>query len=206
VIDDDLRDRMRHTDPAASLPPLSRDELTRVLEKAMTATTTVTRPADHRPSPGRRRLALVAAALMLATAGALGHVLTTDRPRPAPGPTVAGKPPAAAAPLALAVGAGPTAKCAWPPNPRFLRGSDIAFAGTVVRVTDGAVSIRVTHVFTGPAVTDVTLRQTKDSESITFRAGTGYLIAASGGTVDDCLSGVADPDRQHAYDAAFRGR
>jgi hypothetical protein len=200
MTDDDLRETLRHADPAASLAPLPPDRVSRLLEETVTI------------APPRRRAllpVLAAAAAVLLIAGAGWLIL-----RPSPVETVgtlAGSPETSVAPVHLTAPAAPAAKCRPPEENRLATFPDFAFAGTVISVGD-VVTLSVTKVYKGSPAVLVTVDQQPDSSetmmgSGKFETGRDYLIAASGGTVMICgYSGEADaPGLLGLYEGAFPG-
>ena len=200
--DDDLRSRMRHADPAASLAPLAPDETSRLLEDTMTMTTTTTVPP--RVTTGRRRrLAVgVAAALVLLTAAGAGWLT-----RSAPPAINAVKPAAVLVSLTVADAHG---KCVPPTAEILATGTDFAFAGTVTGIAGDVVTLSVTHIYKGAKADEVRLGQAPGrSEQLMgsgqFETGQKYLIASSESGVLTCgYSGEADSlGLQDLYDQAF---
>jgi hypothetical protein len=203
VTDDDLRTRMRRADPAASLPPIAPDDVSRLIGETMTTTA----PA-HVPS--RWQMA-AAAAFVLVVAG-LGWFLT----RPQPQPPVA-QPPVAARPVpssgpATTIGlpGGTAAKCR-PPAAKFLAGNaDFAVAGRVTGISRDIVTLAVTKVYKGANFAEVrVLQEGQSSEQMLgsgrFEVGHDYLVASAQGNVLICgYSGEAgSPGLAELYEAAF---
>lgn len=204
MTDDDLRDRMRHADPAASLAPLPPDRVARLLEETVS-----TAPPHRRPLLP----ALAAAAAVLLLAGVGWLIL---RPRPEPTVEPVAKSPASAeststapAEVRLTAPDGSAAKCR-PPRADFLRSTaDFAFAGTVTGI-DAMVTLKVTKVYEGAPATTVRIDPPPDTSetmmgSGRFETGKNYLIAASEGQVMICgYSGEADaPGLLDLFDQAF---
>ncbi|GIF21572.1 hypothetical protein BJ973_004983 [Actinoplanes tereljensis] len=194
MTDDDLRNRLRRTDPAASLAPLPPDRVSRLLEESMSA--------DVVALPARRRLLpVLAAAAVLLLAGAGWLVF---RPSSSPTPTLP-----TAAPVHLAAPAGGQAKCREPQAATLAENADFAFAGTVTGIGD-LVTLQVSKVYKGAAASTVQVEQQGDSSetlmgSGKFETGKSYLVAASAGTVLICgYSGEADaPGLLALYEQAF---
>ncbi|MFC7533559.1 hypothetical protein [Actinoplanes sp. GCM10030250] len=208
MTDDDLRARLRHADPAASLPPVSPDRAAHLTELSMTTT-------DPRTTNPTRRLvpALAAVALLLIVAG-LGWVLARPAPQPAMTPaigTLSSTPAASAAPAIDLAGPGNTqGKCREPQAERLAADTDFVFAGTVTGVAGGTVSLAVTRVYQGAPAGIVRVTQEGESSEMMlgsgrFETGKDYLVASAGGAVMICgYSGEADsPGLRELYEAAF---
>ena len=190
---DDLENRLRAADPAAELVPLGPDRVTRLLETTMTIT--LDKPSAR---PRRRRMiAVAAAAVAAAIAGVVIAVGGGHEAAPQAQPTVT-----------RLVNAGGTAKCAAP-TAGTLAGASPAFAGTVERIEQGVVTLKVTRLYAGPASDLVEVRQASGaSEALIgatlFETGRSYLIAAADGSALACgYSGLATPELQALYDEAF---
>jgi 4-amino-4-deoxy-L-arabinose transferase-like glycosyltransferase len=197
IENDDLRSRLRRADPAASLAPLTPDEVTRLLE-ATTSTAVPTRSGTDRQ---RRFTVLVAAALVLLAAAGGGWLMTRSTPSTT-------HPVAAVVNLTSADGA--RQSCGEPTAPQLASFPDFAFAGTVTSVSDNVVTLSVTRVYKGAKADEVRVRSTGgESEPAAgggrFEPGKKYLIASYRGLVNDCgYSGAADtPGLRELYDAAF---
>jgi hypothetical protein len=219
--DDELRARLRHADPAASLAPLAPDRVSQLLEQTMNDTTTATR---------RRIPALAAAAVLLVAAGFTWALTRPDPEGPNPGAPIAARSADGAgegaasgtgtgtkgtqgpgSAVELSVGDGIAAKCAEPRPEHLTTGTDFVFAGTVAAITGDRVTLKVTHVYKGPpGATTAHVTQTGDSSetmlgSGRFETGADYLVASSGGRVMICgYSGEAGtPGLRALYDEAF---
>ncbi|GIM90833.1 hypothetical protein [Paractinoplanes toevensis] len=201
MTDDDLRTRLRRTDPAASLAPLPPGQVSRLLEETMTAGV-ATLPARRRLLLLLPVLAAAAAVLLLAGAGWLIF-------RPSDPVAILPQALPSAAPVRLTAAPGGNAKCREPQAAMLAANADYAFAGTVTTVGD-LVTLRVSKVYRGPATTTVQVeKQPGSSETVmgsgTFEVGKGYLIAANEGTLLVCgYSGEADtPGLLSLYEQAF---
>jgi len=205
--DDDLRSRLRHADPAAALAPLTPDETSRLLEEAMTTTSSPVSPVSAVSPPAstrrRRRPVILAAAglVLLAVAGA-SWLLT----RPEPTTTSTRQ----AIGVSLTVADGPPRKCMAPTSEILATRADFAFAGTVTAIEGDEVTLSVTHIYKGTNADEVQVAQRPDTSeqlmgSGRFETGQKYLIASSAGDVLTCgYSGEADSsDLQDLYDKAF---
>ena len=143
--DDELLERLRSLDPAASLPPADPARMARLLEDAM----------SHDQSTDIRRRTpltwLVAAAAVLVIAGVGAFALFGgDEPvvptAKDPAPSVvelSARPPSAA-------------KCAVP-TAELLGNQQTAFDGTVTSLTDGVVTLDVGHWYRGGPADQVTV-------------------------------------------------
>lgn len=206
--DDDLRARLRAADPAADLPAADPDEVDRLVRRVV--------DSDLRQTGtrGRNRLTwLVAAAavLVLAVGGVLwlrelgtGHTDGGMLADPGTTTTSAGAPGLTVAPAG-------TGRCAVP-TPQLVAAQPVAFAGTVVGVADGVVTLRTTKVYAGDVGEEVTVTGAVASGTAgqvegdpAFETGKDYLVAADdSGRVLGCgVSGVADPALRQLYDQAF---
>jgi len=179
--DSELRQQLRAADPAASLPPLAPEQLTRLMEDTM---------AQH-PTPSRTphwRI-LAAAAAVVAVAGGGWLVGSQQHPQQQAPAT-----PAAA--LRLTAGA-QLAKCRPPEASILAESADFAFAGTVTAVADGVVTFQVSKTYRGAPAERVEIAVADHSESLmggaTATVGGQYLIAAANGAALGCgYSGTAD--------------
>jgi hypothetical protein len=193
--DDDLRERLRVSDPSASLPRLAPQRTANLVEEAMTTTTPI-------PTSGRWKVLLVAA-VVLATAGLgwffAGTVL--------PGRTVSPAAPTPAAVVRLNATTD-TAKCRAPEAGTLDGSADFAFAGTVADVSGAIVTLTVTHVYRGQAADQVQVALDGNSESLAggdVTRGAAYLISSARGSVLGCgYSGAADtPGLEQLFTEAF---
>jgi len=179
--DSELRQQLRAADPAASLPPLAPEQLTRLMEDTM---------AQH-PTPSRTphwRI-LAAAAAVVAVAGGGWLVGSQQHPQQQAPAT-----PATA--LRLTAGA-QLAKCRPPEASILAESADFAFAGTVTAVADGVVTFQVSKTYRGAPAERVEIAVADHSESLmgggTATVGGQYLIAAANGAALGCgYSGTAD--------------
>ncbi|MEU8612012.1 hypothetical protein AB0C29_28905, partial [Actinoplanes sp. NPDC048791] len=123
----------------------------------------------------------------------------------------AGEPTAspAVATVTRIVVVGDTAAKCMPPDPAMLARVSLAFAGTVERIAGGTAVLRVTHRYAGPPTDVVEVAQSDgNSEALigatVFEPGRQYLVAATDGQTLVCgYSGLATPELQALYDAAF---
>ncbi|WP_433380673.1 hypothetical protein ACQPZX_15735 [Actinoplanes sp. CA-142083] len=204
MTDDDLRARLRRADPAASLPALDPDRVSRLLGETMTSSAGAARIQ-------RWRLVAVAAAVVVVIAVGAGWLLT--RPDDKPSTPQAGGPAASAT-----TDAGVTkltltavrAKCREPEPDLLAQAADFAFAGTVTGIAGNDVLLKVTKVYKGVATGQVEVAQAGDSSeqmlgSGKFETGKDYLVASAQGVVMICgFSGEAGlPGLRDLYDKAF---
>jgi hypothetical protein len=189
--DDELRARLRHADPAASLEPASPDQVAHLVEEAMSRKT-------------RTWVLPVAAALVLIAGGTAWAVTRPDTPVP-PAPT-----PAGPARIVELTATGVQAKCREPEPQQLAESADFAFEGTVQLIENGRVMLTATRVFRGEAANDVVVSQAGESSeqmlgSGKFETGKSYLVSAADGSVLICgYSGEADsPGLRELFEAAF---
>ncbi|MEU8656417.1 hypothetical protein [Actinoplanes philippinensis] len=191
--DDDLRARLRRTDPAASLEPAPPAQIAQLVEEAMSRNT--------------RRWALPVAAVLVLIAGGAAWAVT--RPSTPDNPVAAPTPTASATVVSLTA-AGVQAKCREPEPQRLAESADFAFEGTVRTIENGRVTLTVSKVFKGAAATEVRVAQAGESSeqmlgSGKFETGKDYLVSASDGSVLICgYSGEADSiGLRELYEKAF---
>ena len=202
--DPDLRGRLRAADPAADLPPAEPSDVDHLLGRVVNS--------DLRETGTRRRNALtwlVAAAAVVVIAVGVVWWISDDDAKPgvvAKPATGAPSTPADVTPLTAAPVAG---RCITP-SAQLLAAKPLAFAGEVLGIADGVVTIRPTTVYAGDPGDRVTVRGTTAADTGTiegdpeFQAGQDYLVAADGGQVVGCgLSGPATPELSGLYAQAF---
>ena len=196
--DDELLERLRSRDPAASLPPADPARVTRLLEDAM----------SHDPSTDTRRRSpltwLVAAAAVLVIAGVGAFALLGGEDQPTvptakdPAPTVmelSARPPIAA-------------KCAVP-TAELLSNQETAFDGTVTSLTDGLVTLDVGHWYRGGPADQVTVdAPPAEMQALLlaadFQVGQRYLVSANDGFVTVCgFTAAYSDDLAALYAEAF---
>ena len=204
--DAELLARLRRADPAAELPPADAEDVDHLLHRVV--------DADLRETGTHRRNALtwmVAAAAVVVIAGGILWRLSDDRSEPG---VVAGSRASSsnAAAGATKLSAAPaTAGRCMVPTPELLAAKPVAFAGKVVGIADGVVTIRPTKVYTGDVGDQVTVTGAAPDAAgapegePAFEAGQDYLVAADGGQVLGCgLSGPASSAEVKAlYEQAF---
>ena len=98
---------------------------------------------------------------------------------------------------------------AWSPAPRRSRRLNSRSPAPSSGVADGTVVLTVTHLYAGTRTDVVEVAQSDgNSEALigatAFEPGRAYLVAATDGRAMVCgYSGLATPDLQALYDAAF---
>lgn len=218
MTDDELQQRLRAHDPAASLPPADPAWVARLLEDAMSADLTTQSPDDTletRESGTRHRspltwLVAAAAAVLIAGVGIFG-LLDNDRESsrvPSAGPSV----PVSEVPTVTRLAAGPaTSGRCLVPNADILSNAQVAFSGTVDRLAGDAVTLSPDRFYAGE-VTDVVEVRSDPAVmqalvgAVDFQVGRRYLVAATDGEVMVCgFSGPFAGDLESLYVAAFPG-
>lgn len=200
MTDDELRDQLRGTDPAASLEPLSQDQVSQLLGSMMDEERApVSRPGLGFWS-GKGKPLVAALVLAAAAAGVFGAVWTDSESDPT------------LAPVRVALPAiaddGMQAKCA-PPTVDELRTSELAVQGRVTGVSDAVVTIAVSRVWSGSAVDVLEVTQTSGASELllggtAFEVGQSYLLSVQDGEVRGCgFSGVASPELEALFEEAF---
>ncbi|MFZ4893577.1 hypothetical protein ACL9RL_03915 [Plantibacter sp. Mn2098] len=192
---DDLAQRLRTADPAASLHPLSReatDRLKETIVKSATSTSSTPATAARRPRPRTRTLVAAGAGLLVAAGIVVAVVVSSS-----PGATH------------LTAGtSGIAAKCIAPDAER-VGAATLAFQATVTSIDDGTVTMHVTERFAGETSDTVTVAQAGDEQisdggPLHYETGERYLIAATDGQILSCgLSGIASPELHDVYTQAF---
>lgn len=184
---EELFERLRSRDPAASLPPAEPALVDRLLEDAMSHDVE-TRGAEQPTDPRRRTPLtwLVAAAAVLVIAGVGAFALFGGDDQPA---VPAAQDPA---PSVVQLSARPpsTAKCA-PVSAELLANQSTAFDGTVTAITDGVVTLDVGHWYRGGDADQVTVdAPPADMQALVqaadFQVGQRYLVSANDGFVTVC--------------------
>jgi hypothetical protein len=210
VNDDDLRARLRASDPAASLGPADPDGVARLLEDIMSRDTETLVPEPRTGARGRNPLTwLVAAAAALVIAGvgifALTHGPGGEDDAP---PAAGGDDQDQVVITRLRAPAVAGGRC-MVPTAEVLSGQEVAFAGTVDEITDGTVTLTPTTFYAGDEADRVEVaaaapEMTALVGAVDFQVGGSYLVAANEGQVTVCgFSGPATPQLQSLYDDAF---
>lgn len=211
--DDDLRDRLRAADPAASLRPAEPAGLARLLEDTMSHDTETLVPETRQTGTrGRSPLTwVVAAAAAVVIAGVGVFALTGNDDESAP-PVAGGGAPApeqTVTRLGAAAGAG-EARC-MAPTAEVLATKELAFAGTVDTIEGGTVTLTPTTFYAGDETDLVEVAAPAEEMqaligAVDFQVGQSYLVSAADGDVTVCgFSGPATPELQRLYDEAFAG-
>lgn len=202
---DELRDRLRAADPAASLPPADPSRVARLLEDVMsTELTTENRETGTRDRSPLTWLVAAAAALIIAGVG-LFAVLEHDEDPAAP--------PTAADDKTVTELTAPSpetydARC-MVPSAEVLSRQQVAVEGTVTTISDDVVTLTVDEWYAG-GPTDLLRVQAPAPElqalvgSVEFREGGRYLVSASDGRVTVCgFSAPWSEDLAALYEQAF---
>lgn len=95
-------------------------------------------------------------------------------------------------------------------TPDVVAGADLAFRAEVTGIEGGTVTLRVTERFAGEVSDLVQVAQGDDTPidgaPLVFAAGETYLISTDSDVIGSCgESGVASPELEAIYDAAFPG-
>ncbi len=156
------RARLRELDPAASLAPADPVWVARLLEDTMSHDVDTPRTHESRENGthGRSPLTwLVAAAAILVIAGV--GVFATMWQEDGPDNPPSAAPSSTQGPSVLELSARPAvaAKC-MVPTAEILANQQTAFDGTVASITDGVVTLDVTHWYLGGPADQVTVDRT----------------------------------------------
>jgi len=189
-LDDALLERLRSSDPAASLPPADPARLTRLLVDTMShGVQTPTHDPSSQPADPRRRTPLtwlVAAAAVLVIAGVGAFALFWGEDQPAapsakdPGTTV----------LELSARPPTAGRCAMV-TAGLLANQQTAFDGTVTAIADGTVTLDVGHWYRGGGAEQVSVDGPPTDlqalvQAADFQVGQRYLVSANDGYVTVC--------------------
>ena len=207
MTDDEMLDRMRSLDPAASLPPAGPAQVDRLLEDAMSHDVD-TRDTDGPETDPRRRTPLtwlVAAAAVLVIAGVGAFAVFGGDEEPT------ATPPDETAATVLELSAKPPSagKCAMV-SAELLAMQETAFDGTVTSIADGLVTLEVGHWYRG-GDTDLVTVQAPPAEmqaliqGADFQGGQRYLVAANDGFVTACAMSAPYSDELAALYAEAYG-
>ena len=202
---DELHDRLRAADPAASLPPADPHRVARLLEDVMsTELTTENRQTGTRDRSPLTWLVAAAAVLIIAGVGLFAALAHDDDPA---------APPTAADDKTVTELTAPSpaaydARC-MVPNAEVLSRQQVAVDGTVTSVADGIVTLAVSEWYAGDP-TDLVRVQAPEEElqaligAVDFREGGRYLVSATDGRVTVCgFSGPWSEDLAALYGQAF---
>lgn len=202
---DELQDRLRAADPAASLPPADPHRVARLLEDVMsTELTTENRETGTHDRSPLTWLVAAAATLIIAGVG-LFAVLGHDDDPAAP-PTAADDKTVteltAPSPQAYA------AKC-MVPNAEILSRQQVAVDATITTIADGVVTLTVDEWYAGDPTDLVRVQAPADEMqelvgAVSFQEGGRYLVSASDGRVTVCgFSAPWSEDLAALYQQAF---
>lgn len=201
--DDELRAEVASADPVArSQNPVEGRRRAELLERIMATDTNPITDVPRSRFPGRRPLVAwgaIGAAAVIA-AGALTWSLQSGQ-KPVKAPTQ----------IALSLPSGTSLPSCIPFSVDNLKTMSPAFAGTVNSTTGGKLTLRVDHWYAGGSADEVVLDQPDAGTpvsvgSVTFEEGKRYLVTAANGVVNGCgYTGLATPDLQRSFDAAFPG-
>ncbi|GAW50766.1 MULTISPECIES: hypothetical protein [unclassified Nocardioides] len=205
--DDELRARLRASDPAASLPPADPTRVARLLEDVMsTELTTENRETGTHDRGPLTWLVAAAAVLIIAGVGLFG-VLSHDDDPAAPPTAVDDK---TVTELSAPGVAAYNAKC-MVPNAEIVSQQTLAFDGTVTMLADGVVTLAPSHWYAG-AETDLVRVQAPAQDmqqlvgAVEFEEGGRYLVSATDGQVTVCgFSAPYSADLAAVYAEAFPG-
>jgi hypothetical protein len=203
--DDELMNRLRAADPAASLAAADPGRTAELLEETMSHDLEHQTPDQDTPVRRRSPLAwLVAAAAVLVIAGVGAFAVVSggdDDPVPTakdPAPTV----------MELTARPPSTAKC-MVVSPAVLQQQELAFDGTVTSMSDGLVTLDVGHWYLGGNADQVTVEAPASDlqalvQAADFQVGQRYLVSVTGGAVSVCGFTAPYSDELAAmYDQAF---
>jgi len=185
---DELLDRLRSRDPAASLPPADPALVARLLEDAMSHDLDTRGPDESQTDPRRRSpltwLVAAAAILVIAGVGAFAFLGGDDAERV---PTATDP-----APTVMELSAHPptTAMCLRV-SAEVLANMEVAFDGTVTSIDDGLVTLDVGHWYRGGDADLVTVKAPPADlqaliQAASFEVGQRYLVSANDGFVSVC--------------------
>ena len=202
---DELRDRLRRSDPADSLPPADPTRVARLLEDVMsTEVTTETRESGTRDRGPLTWLVAAAAVVIIAGAAVFG-VLSHDDDAASP-PTAADA--KTVTELSAPSSAAYDAKC-MVPSAAVVSRQSVAIDGTVTTLTDGVITLTVNHWYAG-APTDVVRVQAPAADlqelvgAVGFEEGGRYLVSATDGRVTVCgFSAPYSTALADVYEEAF---
>ena len=207
---DELHDRLRASDPAASLPPADPERVARLLEDVMsTELTTENRATGTRNRSTLTWLVAAAATVIIAAAGlcAVTGLNGDDPDRPAVSDGAPVSDPTVTE-LEAPGTAAYNAKC-MVPNAEALSRQTLAFDGTVTSISDGLVTLAPSTWYAGTPTDLVQVRAPAEDwqrllSAVRFEEGGRYLVSATDGRVTVCgFSAPYSPDLAAIYAAAF---
>ena len=222
----DLRDRLRALDPAASLPAADPTGVARLLELTMTDEHTTESRTDH--AHDRSRLTwLVAAAAAILIVGGVFLVVGQDDDASGPG-TAADLPSETTPPVTtptetqtetqtetvteLSAVPAPAAKCLPPESsPQVVSAQTTVVDAVAESVGGGLVTLRPTRFYAGEETDLVTVESPSEDmaallSAVQFEEGKRYLVSATDGRVTLCGFSAEYSDSLAAvYATAFPG-
>jgi hypothetical protein len=205
--DDELRARLRASDPAASLPPADPTRVARLLEDVMsTELTTENRETGTHDRGPLTWLVAAAAVLIIAGVGLFGVLRHDDDPA-APPTAVDDK---TVTELSAPGVAAYNAKC-MVPNAEIVSHQTVAFDGTVTMLADGVVTLTPSHWYAGDETDLVRVQAPLEDmqqlvSAVRFEDGGRYLVSATDGQVTVCgFSAPYSADLAAVYAEAFPG-
>lgn len=206
MTDDELQERLRAADPAASLPPADPNRTARLLEDTMRDDlSTESRATGARGRGPLTWLLAAVAVLVIAGVGAFGVAMLADderAPRAEDPVTVT----ALRAPAAPAY----AARC-MAPSARTIAQQSIALEGTVDDINDDLVTLTPTRWYHGAPTDQVTItapapRLADLIGAARFEVGGSYLVSATHGQVTVCgLTAPYSAELAALYAEAFPG-
>jgi hypothetical protein len=217
MTDDELRDRIARSDPAAgaATDPITSPTARALLEEIMNTPVLDSQPTSDEPLERPRRHwlapALVAAAAVVAVGIGVALAATGDEGgdgvADAPvGSTAAGK----LTVLELSTGTEDVMAMCMEVTPELLAEMPVAFKGTVDSAEGGIVTLTIDQAYRGTDAQVATLVAPEGLEAliggVAFVPGQQYLITATDGVVNYCgFSGPATRELQTLFDQAFLG-
>jgi hypothetical protein len=199
--DDQLRERLARIDPMS--PAVPTDPPASAYAQDLRETIMQTAPdhptADEQPAHRRRPVVWITAAAVIAALAWGAYALTNDSSEDS----------AAVNEIDLAVAPSDPMAICLTVDAEVLAPADHAFAGTVLDVTDTAVTLEVDHWYKGgDDITNAVLSIAEGNDvaldGVAFTEGERYLVSSTNGTVNGCgLSGEATPEFEALYAEAF---
>jgi hypothetical protein len=205
--DDELRARLRASDPARSLPSADPTGVARLLEDVMsTELTTENRATGARDRSPLTWLVAAAAILIIAGVGIFGLLNHGSDPET---PPVAGDAETVTE-LSAPSDAAYRARC-MVPNAETLALQSVAFDGTVTALADGVVTLTPSHWYAG-GPTDLVRVRAPSAEmqrlvgAVRLENGGRYLVSATEGRITVCgFSAPYSAGLAALYQRAFPG-
>lgn len=208
--DDELRQRLQASDPAASLPPADPDRVARLLEDVMsTELTTENRETGTHDRSPLTWLVAAAAAVIIAGAGLFAVMQLNDDPDTPVATTPATTEPTVTQ-LSAPDAAAYSAKC-MVPNAEVLAEQTVAFDGTVTSITGDTVTLTPTTWYAGEPTDTVSVEAPSADmqqllSAVSFEQSGRYLVSATDGRVTLCgFSAPYSDDLAALYAQAFPG-